>query len=90
MSIVHLPLVECKLCLGLRADRGSAYRLYANAEVLLNRIDAYLLRSCNKMYLIWLPRTLMLSSGWADCPFSMSFTFFKCVFMAMSTPAKAR
>ena len=38
-------------------------------------------------HLIWLPRTLMLSKGCADCPLRMSFTFFRCVFMAMSTPA---
>ncbi len=39
---------------------------------------------------IWLPRTLMLSSCCAGWPLRISFTFFKCVFIAMSTPAEAQ
>ena len=48
---------------------------------------ALLVGEVKEVHLIWLPRTLMLSKGCADWPLRMSFTFFRCVFMAMSTPA---
>ena len=48
------------------------------------------MRSKRLTYRIWLPRTLMLSSCCAGWPLRISFTFFKCVFIAISTPVSKR